>query len=445
MKSQSILLLTVIAVTAGILLGATVESQVGFERNLAAGNSLTSKINNGINQAQQKQIPAVIRTSLESSVAANDSASASSQLSSPTLGLEPGNLTTLFTKVENSVVQITSTITTTDQNIIINGNPIQGQQTVLGSGFIYDTQGHIITNYHVVQGATNSTVDVTFTDGNVYTASIVGQDPYSDLAVLQLNNVNNSNNNNNNNSSTPFTETLTPLPLLSNTSTIEVGQEIVAIGNPFGLSGSMTHGIISQKDRVLPDQNSGYAIPGVIQVDAPINPGNSGGPLLDLEGRVIGVTSAIYSQTGTFSGVGFAIPSSTLVKEIPVLAAGKQYQHPWLGIVGTDITADIAAQLGLKQPRGVIIVSLTPDSPAASAGFSSGSKPIATTQQQGVQINSDADIIVGIDQKQVRKTDDIINYIDSKSVGDTVIVKVMRAGAEKDIAVKLGARPSPQG
>src|SRR5579875_3183205 len=323
--------------------------------------------------ASQQAVPssAVITPVSEKSVALDASSSNQSAVAAQSsLDLIPGNLTQLFTKVENSVVQITSTITTTDQNIIINGNPIQGQQTVLGSGFIYDTQGHIITNYHVVQGATNSTVDVTFTDGNVYTASIVGQDPYSDLAVLQLNNVNN----NNNNSSTPFTETLTPLPLLSNTSTIEVGQEIVAIGNPFGLSGSMTHGIISQKDRVLPDQNSGYAIPGVIQVDAPINPGNSGGPLLDLEGRVIGVTSAIYSQTGTFSGVGFAIPSSTLVKEIPVLAAGKQYQHPWLGIVGTDITADIAAQLGLKQPRGVIIVSLTPDSPAASAGFSSGSK-----------------------------------------------------------------------
>jgi S1-C subfamily serine protease len=394
--------------------------------------------------ASQQAVPssAVITPVSEKSVALDASSSNQSAVAvQSSLDLIPGNLTQLFTKVENSVVQITSTITTTDQNIIINGNPIQGQQTVLGSGFIYDTQGHIITNYHVVQGATNSTVDVTFTDGNVYTASIVGQDPYSDLAVLQLNNVNTSNNNNNNNnSSTPFTETLTPLPLLSNTSTIEVGQEIVAIGNPFGLSGSMTHGIISQKDRVLPDQNSGYAIPGVIQVDAPINPGNSGGPLLDLEGRVIGVTSAIYSQTGTFSGVGFAIPSSTLVKEIPVLAAGKQYQHPWLGIVGTDVTADIAAQLGLKQPRGVIIVSLTPGSPAASAGFSSGSKPITT--QNGVQINSDADIIVGIDQKQVRKTDDIINYIDSKSVGDTVVVKVMRGGAEKDIAVKLGARPS---
>jgi S1-C subfamily serine protease len=397
--------------------------------------------------ASQQAVPssAVITPVSEKSVALDASSSNQSAVAAQSsLDLIPGNLTQLFTKVENSVVQITSTITTTDQNIIINGNPIQGQQTVLGSGFIYDTQGHIITNYHVVQGATNSTVDVTFTDGNVYTARIVGQDPYSDLAVLQLNNVNVNTSSNSNSSTTtaPFTETLTPLPLLSNnTSTIEVGQEIVAIGNPFGLSGSMTHGIISQKDRVLPDQNSGYAIPGVIQVDAPINPGNSGGPLLDLQGRVIGVTSAIYSQTGTFSGVGFAIPSSTLVKEIPVLAAGKQYQHPWLGIVGTDITADIAAQLGLKQPRGVIIVSLTPDSPAASAGFSSGSKPITT--QNGVQINSDADIIVGIDGKQVRKTDDIINYIDSKSVGDTVMVKVMRAGAEKDIAVKLGARPSP--
>src|ERR687890_552991 len=204
------------------------------------------------------------------------------------------SLTDIFKQVENSVVQITSRVSVADPNIIINGNPLEGQSTTLGSGFIYDNDGHIVTNNHVVGQA--NTVDVTFIDGDTYSANVIGKDPYSDLAVLQLDK-----------SAVAGGEKFNPLPL-SSSSTLEVGQEIAVIGNPFGLSGSLTHGIISQINRLLPDQDLGFSIPGTIQIDAAINPGNSGGPLLNLAGQVIGVTTAIFSNTGTFSGIGFAIP-----------------------------------------------------------------------------------------------------------------------------------------
>jgi S1-C subfamily serine protease len=326
----------------------------------------------------------------------------------------------LFNHVQNSVVQITSKVPT---NIIVDGNPLQGQSTALGSGFIFDKEGHIITNYHVIQQSDD--VHVTFVDGNVYTAKAIGKDVFSDLAVLQLD------------KSALLKENLAPLPL-ADSSAIEVGQQIVVIGNPFGLSGSMTHGIVSQLYRLLPDPEFGFSLPGIIQIDAATNPGNSGGPLLNLYGEVIGVTTAIKSNTGTFSGIGFAIPSKTVQKIIPQLILRGSYEHAWLGIAGTNIIPDTAKAMGLNETKGVIVESVTPASPADLAGIKSGSNTVTIS---GHDLNTDADIIIGIDSQQIRKIDDIINYIDSKSVGEAVVLKVLRKGSTQNIDVNLAARP----
>jgi S1-C subfamily serine protease len=198
----------------------------------------------------------------------------------------------LFAKVEKSVVQITDSDET---------DPLHSR---LGSGFVYDTNGHIITNNHVVSGG--GRLDVTFPDGTVYRAALIGSDPFTDLAVLYLEDV--------------PPEKLVPLPL-ADSSAIKVGEQVAAIGNPFGLSGSMTAGIVSGIGRLIPAQEAGdFSIPDVIQTDAPVNPGNSGGPLLNMRGEVIGINSAIFSTTGQFAGVGFAIPSDTMTKVVPLQA-----------------------------------------------------------------------------------------------------------------------------
>ena len=235
---------------------------------------------------------------------------------------------------------------------------------------------------------------------------------------------------------------------MGDSSCVKVGQEILSIGNPFGLSGSMSRGIISQTNRLLPEESAGFSIPGTIQIDAAINPGNSGGPLLDSTGKVVGMTTAILSDTGSFSGIGFAIPSNTIHKIIPELIAHGNYNHPFLGISGASITPDIANELGLNEAKGVVVASVTYGSPADSAGIK-GKTTIYNDINYGVESgndndNNDADIILGIDNKPVRTMDDIINNIElSKSVGDTVILKVLRHGNIHDINIKLGTKPDP--
>ncbi|HEU4822105.1 MAG TPA: trypsin-like peptidase domain-containing protein [Nitrososphaeraceae archaeon] len=358
----------------------------------------------------------------------------------PSVAKKSESLPNLFDRVDDSVVQVTSKQSFTNLNIIINGNPVEGQSAHLGSGFIFDNGGHVVTNNHVIGDRTKA-VDVTFIDGNSYSANVIGRDPYSDLAVLRLGN------------DAISTEHLKPLSI-GDSSCLQVGQEIVSIGNPFGLSGSMSRGIISQINRLLPEENAGFSIPGTIQIDAAINPGNSGGPLLDLNGNVVGMTTAILSDTGSFSGVGFAIPSDTIHKIIPELIAHGNYEHPFLGISGVSITPDIAKELGLNGAKGVIVASVTYGGPADHAGIQGGIKMYNDVNygvEDGIDSNNnnnihynEGDIILGIDNKPVRTMDDIINHIEmSKSVGDTVTLKVLRNGNIHDISVELASRPSP--
>lgn len=318
----------------------------------------------------------------------------------------------LFTRVEKSVVQITDSDET---------SPLDSR---LGSGFVYDDNGHIITNHHVVNGG--GRIDVTFLDGTVYRATLMGSDPYTDLAVLYVKDV--------------PQEKLVPLPLADST-TVRVGEQVAAIGNPFGLSGSMTAGIISGVGRLIPNDLAGqFSIPDIIQTDAPVNPGNSGGPLLNMRGEVIGINSAIYSTTGQSAGVGFAIPSNTMTKVIPSLVTNGSFQHPWLGVSGTDMTPGIAAALGLNEPRGLLVVDVVDGSPAAQAGIRGGDDPRSI---DGRDINLGGDVITAIDDKTVRKIDDILVYLErEKTADDNLKMTILRDGQLQDINIALAARPN---
>lgn len=333
------------------------------------------------------------------------------------LNAESAVFNQIFKKVENSVVQITSTVNAVGPSI--NGNPFQDQSARLGSGFIQDAaKGLIITNNHVIQGS--NTVDVTFASGNTYSAKVIGTDPLSDLAILQI--------------TDDFSTEHTASLQLGNSSQLEVGQQVIAIGSPFALSNSMTNGIISQVGRLLPNQDMGFSIPDVIQTDAAINPGNSGGPLLDIQGNVIGVNSAISSETGEFAGIGFAIPSNTVARIVPYLIRDGKYDHPWLGIAGVNLTPNLAQQLGLpRDSKGVVVASVTPGSPADIAGI------IGHVENGNIPAG---DIITAIDGHQVKRMEDIISYIEEqKSVGNKVVITVNRGGQSLDLTATLQARP----
>jgi S1-C subfamily serine protease len=332
------------------------------------------------------------------------------------------NLTDIFKQVENSVVQITARTPNPNLQIIINGNPLGGQSTRLGSGFVYDKQGRIITNNHVIDGA--NTADVTFVDGNTYRAKVIGKDPSSDIAVLQI-------------TDNFSPENLIPLAIV-NSSSLQVGQQVIAIGNPFGLSDTMTTGIVSQMGRLLPNPDSGFSTPGAIQTDAPINPGNSGGPLLNMLGQVVGINTAINSATGEFSGIGFAVPSNMIIKEVPKIIQTGTYNHPWLGISGGAVTPDIAQATGLpRNDKGVVVGSVQTGSPAQKAGLQ------GVTQNDFSNAQNLGDIITGIDGHPVKSIDDLINYIDlHKSIGENVGLTLNRHGQIVNLNMVLETRPT---
>ena len=293
----------------------------------------------------------------------------------------------------------------------------------LGSGIVYDVSGHIITNNHVVEDSQKTTV--TFLDGTSYNAKVIGTDPYTDLAVIKVD-VNPS--------------LLHPLPI-GDSSTLRVGDQVAAIGNPFGLSGSMTSGIVSQLGRLLSTPGTAsFSIPDVIQTDAAVNPGNSGGPLLNMKGQVIGINTAIQSGTGEFAGIGFAVPSNTVSKIVPILIKEGKYKHPWLGISGVDIDPDLAGILGLQDTRGLLVVSIVKDSPAEKAGLHGSTE---TKEIDGIKYQIGGDVILSVDHKDVRKIDDILIHLQrEKKVGDTIDLEILREGRVTNFELTLEERPN---
>lgn len=291
-----------------------------------------------------------------------------------------------------------------------------------GSGFVYDMEGHIVTNNHVIENAVE--IEITFIDGTVVKATIIGSDPYSDLAVIKVN--------------LP-SEKLHPVTL-GNSSELDVGDPVAAIGNPFGLSDSMTAGIISQLGRELLAPR-GYQIIDVIQVDAAINPGNSGGPLVNMKGEVVGVNTAIVSETGVFSGVGFAIPSDTVKRELQSIITTGQYKHPWMGISGLDIFSDLAETLGLKKIEGFLIIDVIESSPADKAGLSGGNEIVTVN---GQQIKIGGDVILGVDDINIRRLNELVVYLErNKKPEDVIDLKIIRNNQESWVQLILGERPPP--
>ena len=289
-----------------------------------------------------------------------------------------------------------------------------------GSGFVYDESGHIVTNNHVVSGGRS--FEVVFANGVRLAASLVGSDADSDLAVLKV-------------ASLP--DGVNPLPL-AQTDDLRVGQFVIAIGNPFGEQGSMSLGIVSGLDRDLRSQRTqnartGYALPSVIQTDAPINPGNSGGPLLNLAGEVVGINSAIASTTGVNSGVGFAIPVIAVQRIVPDLIAAGEHTYSYLGASFDDeISLGDQSQLGLVQTRGAYLVSVTVGGPADRAGL------IAANAQTG----RGGDLVVKVDGQDVADFGDLNRYLVFETrPGQTIELTVLRNGQEVVVPLTLGERP----
>lgn len=320
------------------------------------------------------------------------------------------SLIELFEKSEEGVVRID----------VVKINSFRGGNSV-GSGFVFDLFGNIITNAHVIDNADNITV--TFLDGSQYNASIVGMDKFTDIAVINVE---------------EKPDYLHPLEI-GDSSALKVGEPVAAIGNPFGLSGSMTSGIVSQIGRLLPSHDTGFSIPNVIQTDAAINPGNSGGPLLNMNGKVMGINTAIQSGTGQSAGIGFAVPSNTISKVVPVLITEGKYSHPWIGISGQDINPDLAKIRNLNHSKGFLIVTVIPDSPAEMAGL----KGVSEIEKiDNKEYPKDGDIIISVDGKEVRKISDILIHLqEEKSVGDEMILGIIRNGEQMDIILTLIVRP----
>lgn len=327
----------------------------------------------------------------------------------PVLSNQPDlqiTLTELYRQVNPSVVHIFTSL--------------DGEVLGTGSGFIYDNQGYIITNNHVV--ADGDSYEVVFAEGDHRRASLIGTDVDSDLAVIRVDSL----------------PAGTQPALLGDSNNLQVGQIVVAIGNPFGEEGSMSLGIISGLDRSLTSQRlttdgGTYSLPQVIQTDAPINPGNSGGPLITLQGEVIGINSAIRSDTGTNSGVGFSIPINAVKRIVPSLitTGGYQYSYLGIGVLPIPLSLDLQEAFELPQLNGAYVTAVTPGSPADQGGViaAPGGGP-------------GGDLIVAIDGREVREFNDMLTYLVFETeVGQTITLTVLRNGTRTDLTITLGARP----
>jgi serine protease Do len=362
--------------------------------------------------------------------AGGTSALASAQAATTTINIAPGAdtqsqiLESVYQKVNPSVVEVVNLAQSARASTA--GALPQGE----GSGFVWDMQGHIVTNDHVVSGADK--LQVVFADGTQVDAKLVGTDPNGDIAVIQVD---------------PTLVNLAPVAV-GNMSQVKVGETAIAIGNPFGFQGTMTRGIVSALGRTIPSQTT-YSIPEAIQTDAAINPGNSGGPLLNEQGQVIGVNDQIQSASGSNSGVGFAIPISIVQRIVPSLIQNGTYQHSYLGLAGTTYGKAWAQPLGLPANlQGVYVEQVTPGSPAALAGLRAGSTDTSVLLGQGnsgpVYLQSGGDVITAVNGQSVTKMDDLLMYMEEQtSPGQTVKLTVVRSGGQSaTLTVTLGTRPA---
>jgi S1-C subfamily serine protease len=355
-------------------------------------------------------------------LAATDSASSSDEsIETETETTASGSISSLYDRVEPSVVQISPQFTEFD----IFRTPLPSENTAqgYGSGFVFDEQGHIVTNSHVV-GALNSTAQVTFSDGRSFVATVIGDDVFADIAVLEIN-------------QTDISEEgfdFIPLPI-ANSSTIEVGQAVVAIGYPFatslGSKSTLSAGVISQTQRLILSPDYGYQ--AVIQTDVDINPGSSGGPLLNMNGQVVGINTATFSQDNTGTEINYAVPSDMISTVVPSLIENGYYLHPWIGIDPLTLTPEMAAAAGMPSTvRGILIYHLVSDNPADQSGRLSGT---STDQYGNIRAG---DVIVGVNGNTVSTIEDLFYYLEKEAIPfEPVVLNVNDHGVIEDVSVEV--------
>jgi S1-C subfamily serine protease len=324
----------------------------------------------------------------------------------------------IYQELRPAVVEITSTQQ--------GRGPFEPSGTASGSGIVVDDQGTILTNYHVVDGATN--LEVTFSDDTTVSASVVGTDPENDLAVIRAD---------------VSGQTLTPASL-GDSDSVRVGDPVLAIGSPFELEGTLTEGIVSATGRTFSGGQGTRPIRNMIQTDAAVNPGNSGGPLIDCHGEVIGINTALENPTGQDVNVGiaFAVPINTAERFLPDMLAGETVSHPWLGIAGQDLTAALAQELGLSVDSGVYVVVVSDNSPAQQAGLHAASQSESGAAAAGTPARG-GDVIVAVDGRDISSIDELSGYLDTeKKAGDTVSLTVIREGQKLSVDATLAEWPS---
>jgi S1-C subfamily serine protease len=361
---------------------------------------------------------------IEAGVVDTDDGSSSSAVVAPTALAQPASdsnegisVHDIYQRDARGVAFISAQVVQNAPSVF--GFPQQQQSTATGSGFLIDNDGHILTNAHVVDGAKSVTVQLG--DGDPQDAEIVGTDPSTDIALLKVDD----------------TDGVDPLPLGDSTK-VQVGDPVVAIGNPFGLDRTVTTGIVSALQRQIQAPN-GFSISDVIQTDAAINPGNSGGPLINGAGQVIGINSQIESQSGGNVGIGFAVPIKTAADVVSQLEDGGEVQRAYLGITGGDITPDIAQALDLPVDQGVLVEQVLNGGPAGDAGIK-GATGQATIAGQTIPIGGD--IITKVDGEEVTGMDDVISAVNAHEPGDELTMTILRDGQQRDVTVKLGDRPA---
>ncbi len=399
--------LAVMALLLVVTAGAAVYSYYLLQQSNSSQSAQVSQLQQLVSNLQSRN--SQLERQLSSGVTQNNAS---------VLGLNP---VSIYRSANRSIVTIQGAQVTTVNTLF---GPQQSVQIVLGSGFVILDTGsyYIVTNFHVLSGATNLTV--TFWNGNSYVGKVVGTDPYSDLGVVSVR--------------APASQ-LFPIQIASSSS-LQVGQPIVAIGNPFGLTGSMTFGIISQVGRTIQDPVAGnFSIADAIQFSAPINPGNSGGALLDGNGDVVGITTAVVNGA---QGVGFAIPSDTIIRELPsLIITGKYNLHPYLGIGSADMSYALAQRQGTNVTYGALIEQVVSGGPASRAGLKAGTK---TVTLQGTQYVVGGDIIVSLNGTKIVNTDALSTYLEEHVLaGQTIQVGIIRDGGFLTVKVMLGTRPPP--
>ena len=336
---------------------------------------------------------------------------------------KPLSVNQIYRRAAPGVVQVTATqVVTTPEIAPLFGFsfPQRQREQALGSGFVIDKAGHIVTNYHVIEGARS--VDVSFSNNESMKARVVGVDPSTDIAVLQVN---------------TRSRALTPLEL-GNSNDVHVGDAVVAIGNPFGLERTVTTGIVSALQRVIQAPNE-YSIDHVIQTDAAINKGNSGGPLLNAEGKVVGVNSQIQSETGGNVGIGFAVPIDTVKTVAAEIIKTGHAEHAFLGIRVQSLTPGIAKLFRLPASHGLLVASVQPGSAASKAGLRAGKQQVTVS---GETYPLGGDLLVGIDGAPLLTLDQLRDVISRKQPGDKVTLEIYRGDNRMSLDVKLGRQPS---